>query len=185
MKLFGWAGMVLCAALLGGCGGAMSPQVLIEPQSSELRVRIGASRVMLRDISLPAYAEGTEIAVRDGTGTLMEKSGEVWADEPARAMAGALIRNLSTITGAQVAAEPWPLEGYPDVEVTIRVEHMYADSAGAITLGGYFAVRRDYGRSAIHQFWITRPATPADPKPLSKLYESAWTELAEQIARKI
>jgi len=174
---------MLALALVAGCTGGMSPQVVIDPRSSELRVPARVGSVMLRDISLPAYAQATEISVRGASGTLVEKKGEVWADEPARAMTGAMVRNLSVITGTQVAAEPWPLEGYADVEVTVRVEHMFARDDGSITLVGYYAIRRETARSAIHQFDITRPAAAAAPDDLALVYEGAWADLAERIAR--
>ena len=176
---------LLALAGLAGCAGGSSPQVVIDPQSSELRIPARVGSVMVRDVSLPAYAQATEISVRTSSGTLVEKKGEVWADEPARAMNGAMVRNISVITGAQVAAEPWPLEGFPDVEVTVRVEHMFARDDGSITLVGYYAIRRENGRSAIHQFDITRPAATDAPTDLALVYEGAWADLAERIARSL
>ncbi|MCB1331302.1 MAG: membrane integrity-associated transporter subunit PqiC [Maritimibacter sp.] len=171
------------AALLAGCAGGVGPQVVIDPKTSELRVPARVGSVMLRDISLPAYAQASEISVRSAGGTLVEKKGAVWADEPARAMTGAMVRNLSSITGAQVAAEPWPLEGYPDVELTVRVEHMFARDDGSITLVGYYAIRREHGRSLIRQFDITRPPVAEAPDDLARVHEAAWSDLAERIAR--
>ena len=170
-------------ALLAGCAGGVGPQVVIDPKTSELRVPARVGSVMLRDISLPAYAQATEISVRSAGGTLVEKKGAVWADEPARAMTGAMVRNLSSITGAQVAAEPWPLEGYPDVELTVRVEHMFAREDGSITLVGYYAIRREQGRSLIRQLDVTRPPDPGAPDDLALVHEAAWADLAERIAR--
>ena len=182
--LFGPTTLGLAAiALLAGCAGGVGPQVVIDPKTSELRVPARVGSVMLRDISLPAYAQATEISVRSAGGTLVEKKGAVWADEPARAMTGAMVRNLSSITGAQVAAEPWPLEGYPDVELTVRVEHMFARDDGSITLVGYYAIRREHGRSLIRQFDITRPPDPGAPDDLALVHEAAWADLAERIAR--
>ena len=98
-------------------------------------------------------------------------------------MTGAMVRNLSVITGAQVSAEPWPLEGFPEVELTVRVEHMFAREDGSITLVGYYAIRREHGRSLIRQFDITRPAATEAPDELALVYEAAWSDLAERIAR--
>ena len=180
--LFGLVAVAL-VPLLAGCAGGTGPQIVIDPKSSELRVPARAASVMLRDISLPSYAQASEISVRGANGTLVEKKGAVWADEPARAMTGAMVRNLSVITGAQVAAEPWPLEGFPEVELTARVEHMFAREDGSITLVGYYAIRREHGRSLIRQFDITRPAATEAPDELALVYEAAWSDLAERIAR--
>lgn len=170
--LFAFIGLVGCAS--------NAPQVVIDPQTSELRVNIRARSVMVRDISLPDYAQASEISVQMADGTLVETRGRVWADDPARAMAGAMIRNLATITSAEVAAEPWPLSGYPDVELSIRVEHMYAQQDGSVTLAGYFAIRKDRGRGNVRQFDIV---IPGDGRAnLVPAYEAAWTRLAEQIA---
>lgn len=174
---------LLTLAVMAGCTGGTSPQVVIDPTSPELRVPVRAGSVMLHDISLPTYAQTTDISVRGANGTLVEKTGEVWADEPARAMMGAMVRNLGVITGTQVAAEPWPLEGYPDVEITIRVEHMFAREDGSVTLVGYYAIRRETGRSAIHQFDIALPAALDGQDDIAAAYEAAWGDLAEQIAR--
>lgn len=173
---------VMAGAILAGCS-ATAPQVVIDPQSSELRVPARARSVMLSDISLPAYAEASEISIRADDGTLVEQKGQLWADAPARAMSGSLVRNLNVITGAQVAADPWPLPGYPDAEVTVRVEQMFARKDGAITLTGYYAIRRESGRSAIRQFNIALPGTPDAASDLARAYDVAWTRLAEQIAR--
>lgn len=173
---------LLAGAVLAGCS-AVPPQLVIDPQSSPLRVPARAGSVMLRDISLPAYAEAAEISIRDDDGTLIEQKGQVWADAPARAMSGSLVRNLTVITGAQVAADPWPLAGYPDVELTVRVEQMFARKDGSVTLTGYYAIRRETGRSAIRQFDIALPPAPGATADLAQTYDVAWTKLAEQIAR--
>lgn len=174
---------LLALALVAGCAGGTGPQVVIDPKTPELRIPVRVSSIMLRDISLPTYAQTTDIAVRSANGTLVEKPGAIWADEPARAMMGAMVRTLSAITGTEVAAEPWPLEGYPDVEVTLRVEHMFAREDGSVTLLGYYAIRRENGRSAIHQFEIVRPPLADAPEDLASAYEAAWADLAERIAR--
>ncbi|HBZ45207.1 MAG TPA: hypothetical protein DEO85_14380 [Maritimibacter sp.] len=173
---------LLALIFVASCGST-GPQVVIDSQSSELRVRSSARSVMIHDISLPAYAEAVEISLRDEDGTLVEQKGQVWADAPARAMSGVIVRNLSTITGAQVAADPWPLEGYPQVEVTIRVEQMFARDDGSISLTGYYALRREYGRSAIRQFAIERAGSPEAKANLARAYDLAWRDLAEQIAK--
>lgn len=174
--------LVLALAAVTGCAGT-SPQVVVDPVNSELRVAARARTVMVRDISLPAYAQATEITTRAEDGTLVEADDKVWADEPARAMTGAMVRNLSVITGAQVAAEPWPLQGYPDVELTVRVEHMFAGSDGAVRLAGYYAARRENGYGNIRQFDISRPAPEGGAADIAAAYEAAWTDLAERIAR--
>lgn len=174
----------ILALVLAGCG-AGAPQVVIDAETSELRVPKPARTVMLNDVSLPAYAEANEITVREDDGTLVEIKGQVWADAPSRAMSNAMVRNLGTITGAQVAAEPWPLEGYPEVEVTIRVEQMFARADGSISLTGYYAIRRDYGRSGIQQFDIALPGSPDAKADLPRAYDAAWKTLAEQIARSL
>jgi len=174
---------LLALALLAGCAGGTGPQVVIDPKTPDLRIPVPVGSIMLRDISLPTYAQTTDISVRTASGTLVAKAGEVWADEPARAMMGAMVRNLGAITGTQVAAEPWPLEGYPDAEVTVRVEHMFAREDGSVTLTGYYAIRRENGRSAIHQFDIARPPLADTPDDLASAYEAAWADLAERIAR--
>ncbi len=173
---------LLALVILAACASS-SPQVVVDPQSSPLRLRTSASSVMVRDISLPTYAQASEISVRTADGTLVETTGRVWADEPTRAMTGAMVRNLGVITGAQVSAEPWPLEGYPDLELTIRVEHMFAREDGSVTLSGYYAVRPEARRGAIRQFDLTLPAPETGGKDPAAAYEAAWTKLAEAIAR--
>lgn len=172
---------ILALAVMAGCG-SNATQVVIDPQTSALKVPIRAHSVMVRDISLPAYAQASEITVRSDNGTLTQKRGEVWADEPARAMTGAMVRNLSTITSAQVSAEPWPLAGYPDVELTIWIEQMFARDDGSVSLAGYYAVRREAGRNAIRQFDIALPPASTGLADLASTYDAAWIQLAERIA---
>ena len=175
-------GFVL-VALLAGCGAGNDARYLIDPPAAGARVSVRVGSIEVRDVSLPSYAAAVDIARQEPDGALRNVAGTLWADDPVRGITGALARSLDQATTASVAAEPWPLEGFPEVELTVRVEHMFAREDGSITLVGYYAIRREHGRSLIRQFDITRPAATEAPDELALVYEAAWSDLAERIAR--
>ncbi len=116
--------------LLAGCLSGQAPRFAVEPVPSTVKVRTSASTIELADVTLPNYATENWLTVQDEAGALVPLRDADWADEPSRAMTFALVRHLSEITGAKVAADPWPLAGIPEAEVRVRVEQMIADTTG-------------------------------------------------------
>jgi len=152
---------------------------------SELRVNTRARSVMINEIGIPEYAINQEIPIEQADGSLTTDTDRLWADLPDRAMARSLTRHLNTITNAEVAVEPWPLSGFPDVEVSVRVEDMIVQADGRLRLTGSYALRREQGRGSIESFVVFAPVADSTYPVIIAAHEAAWLLLAEDIARNL
>ncbi|WP_224816382.1 membrane integrity-associated transporter subunit PqiC [Hasllibacter sp. MH4015] len=171
---------VLC---LAGCGGEPA-RLSIGPTTSVMETRVSVRSVVVGDISLPEYANASEV-VRETEGGLIETVPDlIWADIPEDAMANAVVRHLSDITNVPVARAPWPLSSFPDAELTIRAERMLLRADGQLHLTGQFAIRRDDGSWAerIRGFNLTVPVLGPGLPDLAQAHAEAWRQLSEQIA---
>lgn len=177
--------LLALAVLLSACIGGEAPRFAVEPTASLAKHRSAARTIMVADVSLPVYARESRITVQNETGALVPLPDADWADEPERAMTYALVRHLSDISGAKVAADPWPLDGLPEAEVRVRVERMVVEASGTLTLSGQFAVRSDDAvrRNRIEPFTIAVAAASQAPSDVLRAHEAAWQDLAELIAR--
>ena len=100
----------LALLLLTACGGT-DPRYLIDTAPAEVAapVRLRVATLEVRDVSLPAYAEESQILLEGGDGALTPVKGAAWADEPVRAVTLLLADTIGRAGSATVAAEPWPL----------------------------------------------------------------------------
>lgn len=154
------------------------------PTVSEVRVNVRAATVQINEISIPEYAINQEIPIQQADGSLTADTERLWADLPDRAMQGALTRHLNTITNARVAAEPWPLSGFPEVEVSVFVDDMIVQSNGQLRLTGTYAMKSELGRDRVSGFTITAPVVDiANYTAIIAAHEQAWQQLAETLAR--
>ena len=170
-------------AVLGGCS---STQYFAPPPvTTDLRVNVRANTVMVNEVSIPEYAVNQEIPIQQPDGSLTTDTDKLWADLPDRAMSGSVTRHLNTITDAQVAVEPWPLSGFPDVEVSIFVTDMIVQANGQLRMAGSFALNRENGRGQIDTFDIFVPVLDLEYTTIIAAHEAAWLQLAEQIAREL
>lgn len=169
---------------LAACGPAPG-RVAVPPAPTEARVAVAYGTIEVRSVSLPTYALAEEIFVTGPDGALSRLPGVLWADEPARAMTLDLSRALGTITGARVAAEPWPFDALPDARVDIRVTEMVATPGAGFRLAGQYFVAAFDGsdRGASRVFDITVPLGPADAATIARARAAATVQLAEAIAR--
>lgn len=183
---------LMIAALLTGLAGCSNPEktgryVIEAPATTKsLPNRIGSAE--LREVSLPQYAAGQEIAWQTEDGALRSTPDDVWADDPARAVTLALARQISDLSGATVIAEPWPLAEPPGRRIEVRVEQFLARADGTVALGGsYYVSAADLGggRDLVRRFALTVPigAEPTDPAAIARAQSQAVAQLASQIAR--
>lgn len=173
--------LALCL-LLTACGQTLyfSPP----PTVSELRLNVRANTVMINEVSIPEYALNQEIPLQQADGSLTTDTERLWADLPSRSMQGALTRQLNQITDARVAADPWPLSGFPEVEVSIFVDDMIVQVNGTLRLTGTYAIKSETGRDVVRSFEITAPVAALESyASIIAAHERAWQQLAEQIAR--
>ncbi|MCK0169042.1 PqiC family protein [Jannaschia sp. S6380] len=173
------------AALLFALAACTETQYFAPPPSTtDLRVNVAASTVQVNEISIPEYAINQEIPIQQADGALLTNTDKLWADLPDRAMQASLTRHLNTITDARVAAEPWPLSGFPDVELSVFVEDMIVRATGDIRFTGIYAIRSETGRDKVGNFALSAPVADLDSYfAIIAAHEAVWLQLAEQLAR--
>ncbi|MGB3690151.1 MAG: ABC-type transport auxiliary lipoprotein family protein [Jannaschia helgolandensis] len=170
------------AILLAGCGQTL--YFAPPPTVSDVRVNVRADTVQINDVSMPEYAINQEIPIQQADGSLSTDTSRLWADLPDRAMQGALTRQLNVITDASVASEPWPLSGFPEVEVSIFVDDMIVQANSTLRLTGTYAMKSEVGRDRVGTFAIVTPVVDlASYTAIIAAHEAAWQQLSEQLAR--
>lgn len=181
--MYGTRFLVALVFALAACGPGPA-RLSVTSEASAVSERVSVSSILVGEVSLPDYANATEVLRESEAGLIEAVPDLIWADIPENAMANALVRNLSQITNVSVARAPWPLSSFPDAELTIRVEQMLLRSDGQLHMSGQFAVRRDDGSRAerIRTFEFAVPVEGLELPDLARAHASAWRQLAEQIA---
>lgn len=177
---------VICtAALLAACS---SPDVRYSVPTTYAgdKIRTSVRSIELREVSLPAYAAADEISVQDETGAIVADGSALWADQPVRAISLELSRALSQITNAQVAAEPWPFESFPQARLDVRIEQLLASTDGTFRASGqYFLAALEGGRDRSGTFDLAIPFdAEAGPPAISAARGEVIAQLARYIAEK-
>lgn len=172
-------------AVLAACSNPMSTgRYLIDPPATGERVpdRIGTAE--LKDVSLPEYASGDEVAWQSGDGAVRLDSKKLWADDPQRAVTNSLARAISDISGATVIAEPWPLSEPPRRKIEVRVEKALAQAGGNYRMAGRYFVSDDRagGANQARSFDIVVPLASEEPAAIARAQSQAIAQLARQIA---
>ncbi|NDR56967.1 PqiC family protein [Aliiruegeria sabulilitoris] len=149
--------LVALLALVTACGQG-PVRYAAAPVPSGGRISIGVSQLEVREVSLPAYARSEEIWRESEGGALTSDSSVLWADDPARGITMELSQHLSTMTGARVAAEPWPFEELPQARLFVRVQQMVAGADGQFRMSGqYFVAALSAGRDRSGDFAVSAP----------------------------
>lgn len=174
-----------CLAAVGACSNPMKTgRYLIDPPVTGERVpdRIGSAE--LKDVSLPGYASGDEVAWQSGDGAVRLANRSLWADQPQRAFTQTLARTISDLSGATVIAEPWPLSEPPRKKLEVRVEKALAQADGVYRLSGRYFVADDAsgGSNQARSFDISVPMASDEPAAIAAAQSTAISQLARQIA---
>ena len=174
---------IAALALLAACGPG-PVLYTVPPAPSGQPVSIAFRTVEVAEVSLPLYAEAEEIYVAAAGGALTSAPEARWADDPRRAMTLELSRALGEITGARVAAEPWPFEGLADARVTVRADEMVAGADGDFRLTGQYYVADIEGeRDRAGRFAVAEPyAAEGGPAAIADARGRAVRDLARLIA---
>lgn len=175
---------LLALVLAAGCSGPPD-RVAVPALAPEGAARIGFSSVEVRDLSLPAYAQGEEIHVQTAAGLIERQSGLIWADDPVRAGTLELVRGLDALTAARIAGEPWPFEDFPEARVEVRIEEFVASAAtGAFRVSGQYFVAdlTGGGRNRSDRFAIAVPLADTGPGAIAAARAQAMADLALLLA---
>lgn len=192
---------VMTALTLSACGDT-GPQYLLETPPSDLRVQARVPTMVVRTVSLPAYAADEAIAYQAADGSVQMMSEGLWADQPERAATLSITRHLNAMTSAKVAPDPWPLPEPAVGVLDIRVETFIATRARTFHLAGqYFLgsetpqpiIPDDPDKSPIElpapladkarNFDLQIPLTGPGPAAIAAAQAAALRSLAEAIAR--
>lgn len=157
---------------------------LIDPPATGAKVpnRIGTAELL--DVSLPEYASDQEVMWQSADGAVRSNPKNLWADSPQRGFTTALAREISTVSGATVIEEPWPLAEPPKRRVQVRVEKALAQSNGVYRLTGRYFVSDDGNGGVNHarSFDISVPLASDQPAAIAPALSQAISQLAQQIA---
>lgn len=170
------------ALLLAACSGA-EPRYLIDAPAQSGSARLRVSTLEIKEVSLPAYAEASEILMEGKDGALAPVDNALWADEPGRAMTLALADQIGRASTATVAAEPWPLEEEAQAAVHVTVSQLVARADGTVSLTGQYAVS-SYDRvvrERISRFDIAAPMTESTPAGIASATGAAIAQLSAEI----
>ncbi|MBT9384172.1 PqiC family protein [Pseudooceanicola sp. CBS1P-1] len=182
-KLFSTLPVLL---LLAACSGNEALYTIpATPVEALPKQRIGFSSVEVASVSLPDYAGSGEIYRRQGDGSLKADKSKLWADDPARGMTMTLVRDLTGITGAQIAASPWPFLDRASARVEVRISEMVTEADGSFHLAGQYFVAPDSearGRSGL--FELEAPVAGENAAALAAARAQVMAELAALIAQK-
>ena len=170
--------------LVSACG---SPdRFAVQPPAVTEKVGIAFRSVEVRDVSLPSYAASDEISQLTEDGVLISSKDVLWADAPDRALALEISRNLTRITSARIAGEPWPFEAYPEARLDIRFADIVAGTDGMFRATGQYFVGVPDGRrerSGLFDLSVAYDAT-GGPTAIAQARGQIILDLSYEIARK-
>ncbi|WP_157057442.1 membrane integrity-associated transporter subunit PqiC [Loktanella sp. 3ANDIMAR09] len=179
--------IALGVAALAACSTTTTRLSAPVPPSA-LNLTAGMSTVVLRDVTLPAYAASEEIALETAPGVITSDGDLLSADDPGRGVTLALARQMDDILSAVVGPEPWPFPSIPDVVVDVRVTDMLGSAVtGTYRLSGQYFIGGDgidYPNSA-QAFDYVIPMSAPDQSGAVAAQGVALTRLAEDIARRL
>lgn len=171
---------------LAACGDNAA-RYLVEPAPTAAAVPLRLPTLEVRDVVLPAYAEGAQILQQDASGALRPIARSEWADGSSRAVTAALARSLDLQTTAAVAAEPWPLSDAPAGRLDVRIDRIVARADQTFQLSGQYAVASFQGNisEVLQRFDIRVPMAGDSPAAIAAAQGQALDQLAAQIVTRL
>lgn len=185
MKHLALVATAACALIAGCSDPEKTARYLIDPPTPAIQGGNQLGTAELKDVSLPEYASGQEVAYQTADGAVRSTPDNLWADNPQRAFTLSLARAISDASGATVIAEPWPLSNPPDRKLDVRVERALAQANGIYRLSGRYFVADDTfdgGSNHARSFDISVPLAGEGPAQIAAAQSTAISMLAQQIA---
>lgn len=176
--------LIAACLALAACAGP-ADRLVTPPVTPEGSARIAFASVEVRDLSLPSYAQDEEVYVEGEGGLIRRADRLLWADDPVRGATLDLVRGLGALTGARIAGEPWPFDGYPDARLEVRIEEFVAsEAAQAFRISGQYFVAdlSGNGRDRSGRFAIAVPLATLAAAAIADARAAAMADLARTIA---
>lgn len=172
---------VAALAILAACG--TTDRIAVKPPVISETVRIGFNSVEVKEVSLPSYAAADELATQAPDGMLLT-SKILWADAPERAISLELSRNLARLTGARIAARPWPFEENASATLDVRFVELVAGTDGRYSATGQYFVGVVEGRERDGLFDLSVAYDPEGaPASIAQARGQIILDLARFLAR--
>ena len=178
---------ILALAALAACGSTVTRlEAPAAAPALSLTSRVGS--VVVRDVILPTYAAGEELALETEPGVITSDGELLAADDPSRAMTLAVASRMDAILNAVVSPEPWPFPGLSDVIVDIRVSQALGSAVtGTYTLAGQYFIGGDaidFPMTA-QSFSYQIPLRTRDIPGAVQAQSIAVAQLSEEISRRL
>ncbi|MEO8530752.1 MAG: PqiC family protein [Deltaproteobacteria bacterium] len=176
--------VMLTALLVSACSNPeKTGRYLIDAPSVAASLPNRLGRVEIRDVSLPQYASGQEIAYQTPDGALRSTPDNIWADDQVRAVTQFLATEIALQSGAQAIAEPWPFPERPQRRVEVRIEKIIARADGMFELSGAYFVSNEAAQSGVsRRFDVREPLVGEGPAAIAAAQSRALQKLAGKIA---
>lgn len=176
--------LIAAVAFLSACSAPAKLYPVSVPATGD-KIRTSVRSVEVRDVSLPSYAAAEEIHIQGLDGALSSSAGVLWADVPVRAVSLELSRNLAELTGARIAAEPWPFEDPAQARLDVRIEELLASAGGTFRASGqYFVASYEGQRDRSGFFRLTEAFDlEAGPSAIAAARGRIIMQLARVIAK--
>jgi uncharacterized lipoprotein YmbA len=173
------------ALALSACTATPTLRYAVPPTTAADRIAVSVGSIEVRDVSLPLYAELETIAIESPDGQILSDKNLLWADQPIRAVTQGLADALSSLTRAQVAAEPWPLNERPDARIEVRFSQALARADGTYRMAGQYFVASLNGerREIARRFDIAVPYAGGSAAAIAAAQGDAIIQLARTIAK--
>jgi len=170
---------------LAACTSAPTLRYAVPATTGDDRIGVNVRSVEVRQVDLPLYADLETIAIESPDGEVLTDENLLWADNPARAVTQGLADALSSLTRAQVAAEPWPLSDRPEARIEVRFSRALAQADGNYRMAGQYFVASLSGerREIARRFDIAVPYAAGNAQAIAAAQGLAIIELARNIAR--
>ena len=178
--------LALTCAVLVACSGPEERYLLPEITGVDT-YRTSVRTVEVARMDLPAYAGDTEISVLGEDGVLRPTKSGFWADEPERGLTELVAAGLDQALSSSVAAEPWPFETPPDIQVAIKVRRLSGVLGQSLTFSGqYFLTSPAHGHiERAYRFTFAVPMADESLKAVADAQSEAMRLLVNDISKNI